>query len=140
MIDQFEVVNAINLDGGGSSQISFHGALADYPSDTCADDPDYQCVRPISSVLCVKEQKYCADSCSKNGKCERGRCLCDKNWTGANCELPSCGIFNCTVNGACVVQKNEPFCKCKSGFTGVDCLNPCPSGRFGVNCDNECQC
>ena len=51
MMNEFDVVNAINLDGGGSSQISFHGALADYPSDTCPDDEDYQCVRPISTVL-----------------------------------------------------------------------------------------
>ena len=97
-------------------------------------------MKRIKFFSCVKEQKYCAASCSKNGKCERGRCLCDKNWTGTNCELPACGIFNCTINGVCMVRKNEPFCKCSSGFTGVDCLNPCPPGKFGVNCENDCNC
>ena len=55
MINEFDVINAINLDGGGSSQISFHGALADYPSDICPQDPDYQCVRPISTVQSVEK-------------------------------------------------------------------------------------
>lgn len=140
MIKEFGVVNAINLDGGGSSQISFHGALADYPSDICPMDPEYQCVRPISSVLCVREQKSCNADCSLHGRCERGRCLCEKNWTGLDCNIPSCGIFNCTDNGMCIVFKNEPTCKCRPGFMGEDCLSPCKPGTFGVGCENECIC
>merc|ERR1711881_201312 len=113
MINEFDVINAINLDGGGSSQISFHGALADYPSDTCPDDPDFQCVRPISTVLCVREQKTCVDAvlaptgCKNGGLCANGKCLCAPHWSGAFCETPSCGIFNCTIHGECVVAKEN---------------------------------
>lgn len=161
MINEFDVVNAINLDGGGSSQISFHGALADYPSDTCPNDPDYQCVRPISTVLCVREQKTCFDGqknygCKNAGRCENGKCICGKNWSGDFCGVPDCGMFNCTVNGVCDVQnlpnfetnhgnthRNHdfpPVCKCKPGWHGIECIKPCSNSTFGANCLNNCEC
>jgi len=53
-------VNAINLDGGGSSAMARDGVLINYPSDikppSCPDASElYQCQRPVSTVLCVHE-------------------------------------------------------------------------------------
>merc|ERR1719412_3168562 len=53
------VVNAINLDGGGSSAMALNGVLINYPSDmlppSCQASGKYQCERPVSSVLCIHE-------------------------------------------------------------------------------------
>merc|ERR1719412_2257846 len=53
------VVNAINLDGGGSSAMALNGVLINYPSDmlppSCHESGTYQCERPVSTVLCVHE-------------------------------------------------------------------------------------
>merc|ERR1719412_1334852 len=52
-------VQAINLDGGGSSAMAYDGVLINYPSDmlppSCQASGKYQCERPVSSVLCVHE-------------------------------------------------------------------------------------
>jgi len=57
---QHGAVNAINLDGGGSSAMARDGVLVNYPSDikppSCPDASElYQCERPVSTVLCVHE-------------------------------------------------------------------------------------
>merc|ERR1719229_1266462 len=53
------VVNAINLDGGGSSAMALNGVLINYPSDmlppSCHASGKYQCERPVSTVLCIHE-------------------------------------------------------------------------------------
>jgi len=54
-------VQAINLDGGGSSAMARDGVLINYPSDmfppSCPKDVagKHQCERPVSTVLCVHE-------------------------------------------------------------------------------------
>merc|ERR1719270_1407527 len=52
-------VQAINLDGGGSSAMAQNGVLISYPSDnqppSCHKSGLYQCERPVSTVLCVHE-------------------------------------------------------------------------------------
>merc|ERR1719367_878462 len=52
-------VNAINLDGGGSSAMAYNGILVNYPSDmlppSCHESGKYQCERRVSSVLCIHE-------------------------------------------------------------------------------------
>jgi len=54
------VVNAINLDGGGSSAMSHEGVLINYPSDnrppSCDASGLYQCERAVSTILCIHEQ------------------------------------------------------------------------------------
>merc|ERR1711972_590123 len=54
-------VNAINLDGGGSSAMALNGILINYPSDmlppSCHSSGKYQCKRPVSTVLCVHEME-----------------------------------------------------------------------------------
>jgi len=54
-------VNAINLDGGGSSAMAFDHELINYPSDnqppSCHASGEYQCERPVSTVLCIHDQE-----------------------------------------------------------------------------------
>jgi len=53
-------VQAINLDGGGSSAMAQNGVLISYPSDnrppSCDASGLYQCERPVSTILCLHEQ------------------------------------------------------------------------------------
>jgi len=52
-------VNAINLDGGGSSAMAQDGVLINYPSDmlppSCHASGKYQCERPVSTIMCIHE-------------------------------------------------------------------------------------
>jgi hypothetical protein len=48
------VVNAINLDGGGSATTVVNGTVMSAASDTCIDDPRFKCPRPVSTILCVR--------------------------------------------------------------------------------------
>jgi N-acetylglucosamine-1-phosphodiester alpha-N-acetylglucosaminidase len=49
---QYGFVQAINLDGGGSTQAVYHGQIYDRP--TCNDTPSL-CERPVTSAVCVRE-------------------------------------------------------------------------------------
>jgi len=60
LLIQHGAVNAINLDGGGSSSMVREGVLINYPSDSrppsCDPSGLYQCERPVSTVLCIHER------------------------------------------------------------------------------------
>merc|ERR1712228_953854 len=60
LLIQHGAVQAINLDGGGSSAMARNGVLINYPSDnqppSCDKSGLYQCERPVSTVLCLHEQ------------------------------------------------------------------------------------
>uniref|UniRef100_A0A8C7FBT6 N-acetylglucosamine-1-phosphodiester alpha-N-acetylglucosaminidase n=1 Tax=Oncorhynchus kisutch TaxID=8019 RepID=A0A8C7FBT6_ONCKI len=56
------VINAINLDGGGSSTYVANGSLTSYPSDHCVSDPMWCCPRRVSTILCV-HHPVCPPSC-----------------------------------------------------------------------------
>ncbi|RUS85000.1 hypothetical protein EGW08_007245 [Elysia chlorotica] len=46
------IVNAINLDGGGSVTVLAHGDLVNRPSDRCMDN-FIKCEREVSTAVCV---------------------------------------------------------------------------------------
>lgn len=48
-------VQAVNLDGGGSSATAINGVLASLPSDRCPDDDTgyLGCERPVSTIACL---------------------------------------------------------------------------------------
>lgn len=55
-----DVVNAINLDGGGSTTWSVNGTLSNYVSDECVDEngsvnPNVLCERPITTITCMHD-------------------------------------------------------------------------------------
>lgn len=65
------MVNAINLDGGGSATLVLNGSLANYPSDHCVDDSMWRCQRSISTIICAHEP-FCDPPC-ENGDCVMGK-------------------------------------------------------------------
>eukprot|EP00949_MAST-11_sp_MAST-11-sp1_P002517 g2517.t1 len=49
--------NAINLDGGGSSTLVINDTLSNYPSDKCDDGENFVCERPVSSIICIHDDR-----------------------------------------------------------------------------------
>jgi len=56
---QHGAIEAINLDGGGSTAMVRDGVLINYPSDkappSCDSSGLYQCERKVSTILCISE-------------------------------------------------------------------------------------
>ncbi|KAL7979086.1 hypothetical protein Chor_015110 [Crotalus horridus] len=115
------VVNAINLDGGGSATFVVNGTLASYPSDHCVFDSTWRCPRSVSTVLCVHEPACQPQNCSGQGHCVLGHCHCHGAfWSGPACDVLDCGPSNCTLHGMCTESKAPPLkgSGCKRVFLG----------------------
>eukprot|EP00298_Acanthocystis_sp_HF-20_P015947 c21328_g3_i2.p1 GENE.c21328_g3_i2~~c21328_g3_i2.p1 ORF type:complete len:159 (+),score=58.88 c21328_g3_i2:57-533(+) len=80
-----------------------------------------QTVPVIISTSFQKERqaldKECPNSCSGYGKCQNGKCICDKGRMGDFCQLSEC-LRNCGNRGKC----DEGQCVCNDGWSGFDCL------------------
>ncbi|OWK11082.1 NAGPA [Cervus elaphus hippelaphus] len=127
-----DVVNAINLDGGGSATFVLNGTLASYPQDNM-----WRCPRRVSTVVCVHEPRCQPPDCSGHGTCVEGHCQCTgRFWRGAACDELDCGPANCSQHGLCT----ETGCRCEAGWTGSNCSEACTSGFFGEDCAQKCQC
>jgi hypothetical protein len=76
LLIQHGAVQAINLDGGGSSAMAHDGILISYPSDnqppSCHKSGLYQCERPVSTVLCLHEQESVATLAVGSGTDQTG--------------------------------------------------------------------
>lgn len=131
-----DVVNAINLDGGGSATFVLNGTLASYPSDHCQDNM-WRCPRSVSTVVCVHKPRCQPPDCNSHGICVEGRCRCTGHfWSGAACDKLDCGPSNCSQHGLCT----ETGCRCEAGWTGSNCSEACSNGSFGEDCAKKCQC
>ncbi|XP_067887666.1 N-acetylglucosamine-1-phosphodiester alpha-N-acetylglucosaminidase isoform X2 [Heterodontus francisci] len=130
------VINAINLDGGGSATLALNGSLASYPSDHCLSDPMWRCPRAVSTVVCVHEPECFPADCSGHGACLLGDCYCTGFWSGPACNLLNCGPSNCTLHGMC----SEGGCLCDAGWMGTNCSDECPVGFYGDGCSQKCHC
>ncbi|NXL99673.1 NAGPA acetylglucosaminidase, partial [Tyrannus savana] len=136
-LKQQGVVNAINLDGGGSATLVLNGTLANYPSEHCSFDSTWRCPRRVSTVVCVHEPGCDPPDCSGHGLCQAGLCRCaGPFWTGPACDSLDCGPANCSLHGLCTASG----CLCDAGWTGSNCTEECPLGWFGPNCQSQCEC
>jgi len=133
----FGIVNAINVDGGGSVTLVVNGTVVNYPADTITmDNISYSVVRKVSTIICVHDILCDPMDCSGHGYCHRGHCYCSENWHGSRCDMLQCGLSNCSGHGSC----SSVGCQCNAGWYGVNCSLPCPEGYYGVGCSAECRC
>ncbi|KAM4601191.1 N-acetylglucosamine-1-phosphodiester alpha-N-acetylglucosaminidase isoform 1-T1 [Polymixia lowei] len=133
-LKKYGVINAINLDGGGSSTYVINGSLASYPSDHCIPDGRWRCARHVSTVLCVHLRR-CQDDCSGHGHCVDGRCRCQEGWRGTACDALVCQPQAC-VRGVCTPDG----CVCDAGWRGHNCSQECMPGFYGDGCNQTCTC
>ncbi|RUS85002.1 hypothetical protein EGW08_007247, partial [Elysia chlorotica] len=85
MLIRMGIVNAINLDGGGSTTTVINGTLVNYPSDQCQNS-SYNCERPVTTVMCVHAPHCDPRDCSGHGSCDLGECRCRGFWHGPGCD------------------------------------------------------
>ncbi|XP_030638393.1 N-acetylglucosamine-1-phosphodiester alpha-N-acetylglucosaminidase [Chanos chanos] len=130
------VVNAINLDGGGSATYVVNGALANYPSDECVPRQMWRCPRPVSTVVCVHEPACEPEDCSGHGTCVDGQCVCQDGWSGTACDRLTCQSPACGGHGLCT----QYGCACDAGWTGSNCSQVCAAGFYGDGCNQTCTC
>ncbi|XP_037239254.1 N-acetylglucosamine-1-phosphodiester alpha-N-acetylglucosaminidase isoform X1 [Falco rusticolus] len=136
-LKQQGIINAINLDGGGSATLVLNGTLASYPSEHCSFDNMWRCPRSISTIMCIHEPACEPADCSGHGDCVEGECHCTGDfWRGPACDILDCGPSNCSLHGTCT----DSGCLCDAGWTGSNCSEACASGFYGDACTQKCQC
>ncbi|TRY86791.1 hypothetical protein DNTS_022597 [Danionella cerebrum] len=128
------VINAINLDGGGSATYVLNGSLASSPSDHC-QSPMWRCPRPVSTVLCVHERLCKPEDCSGHGHCTEGQCVCQQGWSEPDCANLTCQGA-CGEHGICT----DNGCVCDAGWMGSNCSQACVRGSYGDGCNQICVC
>ncbi|XP_076940434.1 uncharacterized protein LOC143609606 [Bidens hawaiensis] len=103
-------------EAGGPVQFpGFHGELI------CPAYHELCGVKPLLT------SRHCPNSCSLNGDCVDGKCMCFLGFDGRDCSKRSCPS-NCNGHGKCL--KNG-ICACNNGFTGIDCST--------AVCDEQCS-
>uniref|UniRef100_A0A8C0AZL8 N-acetylglucosamine-1-phosphodiester alpha-N-acetylglucosaminidase n=1 Tax=Buteo japonicus TaxID=224669 RepID=A0A8C0AZL8_9AVES len=123
------IVNAINLDGGGSATLVLNGTLASYPSEHCSFDNMWRCPRSISTIMCIHEPACEPADCSGHGNCVEGECHCTEDfWRGPACDILDCGPSNCSMHALTMTD-----------FFVINSLE-CPMGWYGPNCQKRCAC
>ncbi|KAM9723892.1 N-acetylglucosamine-1-phosphodiester alpha-N-acetylglucosaminidase isoform 1-T1 [Menidia menidia] len=130
------VINAINLDGGGSSTYVVNGSLASYPSDHSKPDARWRQGRNVSTILCVHERRCQPQNCSGHGECVDGHCRCQRGWQGTACDSLVCQPPACGPHGFCTADG----CVCDAGWRGNNCSQECLPGFYGDRCNQTCSC
>ena len=84
----------------------------------------------------------CPGDCNGHGLCENGKCICDIDYEGEDCQEynPNQCEGKCTGRGVCTFGR----CFCDPGFTGDACEVPipCPNScsRRGICRHGKCHC
>lgn len=56
LLIEFGAINAVNLDGGGSSTSTMDSICINMPTDQCPNESDkFHCERAVSSLICLKD-------------------------------------------------------------------------------------
>jgi hypothetical protein len=66
----------------------------------------------------------CSPDCGEHGMCRRGKCWCEKGWTGPTCDREGdnpCDM-GCFGNGRC--DPETLVCTCNEGWKGIYCGHP----------------
>jgi hypothetical protein len=97
------VVNAINLDGGGSATTVVNGTVVSAASDTCVDDPRFKCPRAVSTILCVRPARKPAPPTPTPGsETVLEQCSCTHEVAKAGVALFATGAIVACVLACCV--------------------------------------
>eukprot|EP00730_Choanoeca_flexa_P002113 TRINITY_DN10918_c0_g2_i2.p1 TRINITY_DN10918_c0_g2~~TRINITY_DN10918_c0_g2_i2.p1 ORF type:complete len:520 (+),score=78.76 TRINITY_DN10918_c0_g2_i2:95-1561(+) len=100
------IVNAINLDGGGSSVSAAGGIVTSYPSDQqcncpwpqgnanckhfCTKDTAWAVERAVTTILCAHVPRCTAFAgCGPQGQCVNHSCVCSQGYEGTDCSVPT---------------------------------------------------
>ncbi|KAF7708828.1 N-acetylglucosamine-1-phosphodiester alpha-N-acetylglucosaminidase [Silurus meridionalis] len=134
-LKELGVINAINLDGGGSSTYVLNGSLASFPSDHCKEAM-WRCPRAVSTVLCVHERLCQPEDCNQHGTCANGQCVCQPGWAMPTCANLTCQPQDCGDHGLCTADG----CVCDAGWRGSNCSQECTDGFYGDGCTKTCTC
>jgi len=109
-------VQAINLDGGGSSAMAVDGQLINYPSDmkppSCDPSGQYQCERPVSTVLCIHEPEGDAAAAYEMLMDERQGSAVDASTVGPSPFILLMGgalLFGVGAAATLIVRQYVPF-------------------------------
>ncbi|XP_069114510.1 N-acetylglucosamine-1-phosphodiester alpha-N-acetylglucosaminidase-like [Argopecten irradians] len=138
---KFGAVQAVNLDGGGSSSLLINDTMINNPPDICyilsiqLGCKNGRCPRTVSTVLCIHEPTCEPEDCSGHGQCIMGRCNCHYPSGGQDCTQLLCNT-DCSFNGKCTPSG----CVCNAGFHAIDCNKRCPEGYYGKGCTKVCAC
>ena len=54
LVYSYGAVNAVNLDGGGSSVVVDHNKVVSQPSDYCNTSFGRRCERAVATIICIK--------------------------------------------------------------------------------------
>lgn len=100
-----------------------------------------------NKCICLKQFKgehcelpLCHNYCfGNNGICHvsstgYAQCTCHPGFSGDRCERDACTGF-CLNNAQCVLENNEPVCKCLSSYSG----RHCETMDTNVECDRFCN-
>ncbi|KAL0974317.1 hypothetical protein UPYG_G00218740 [Umbra pygmaea] len=91
-------------------------------------------------VTCQVVKTMCPEQCSIHGsfQTETATCVCEANWTGADCSVEMCKVA-CGPHGTCV----SGTCHCQEGWAGSECDQRDCHPRctdHGICREGKCDC
>ncbi|XP_061644643.1 teneurin-3 isoform X5 [Phyllopteryx taeniolatus] len=98
------------------------------------------CTPGWGGISCEILKSTCPEQCSSHGtfSTDSGTCVCEDNWTGADCSIEVC-VVDCGPRGSCL----GGVCHCEEGWAGVECEQRDCHPRcidHGVCREGKCDC
>ncbi|ESP00102.1 hypothetical protein LOTGIDRAFT_91191, partial [Lottia gigantea] len=108
-------------------------------TQVCAQDCSGHGVFDVEAGSCICDRHFTGADCQTEvcrlecykGECKNQQCICEAGWAGALCDQVECD-YRCKSHGFC----NNGTCVCKKGWNGRHCtMDGCPS-----DCGNHGDC